>query len=136
MVPALLFIAFQEHGSHRIVNGFHSAVRCFSCQRVRVQVSYGPPLIPRACCLQWTLFLSGKCDIPTLFPTFGRDFRVNKGYCLSLMNMIKRETLRARKILNLGKGEENNQLQLLGSTPYFITPTVPPVLTTYSHHFL
>ena len=40
-----------------------------------------------------------KCDIPTLFPTFGRDFEVNGGYCLLLRDMIKRETLRARKVI-------------------------------------
>lgn len=37
--------------------------------------------------------------------------------CLSLRDMIKRETLRARKVFNLGEGGMKKQLQLLRTTP-------------------
>lgn len=40
-----------------------------------------------------------------------------KWHCLSLREMIKRETLRARKVFNLGKGGPKKQLQLLESAP-------------------
>ena len=41
---------------------------------------------------------------------YGRKWR-----CLSLREMIKRETLRARKAFNLGKGRTKNQLHKLRS---------------------